>query len=186
MPANGVILSCSAFNFCYLPEALVICTSRSSKFSFISFLFLSSGLFSWPAAIEDSVVLQGVVAVVGGQMSSSENKFHGNIWVMRRRGIQFFPLKLLNFWESSSGLSSVVLLSGLTVALISLSKMCFSANSSFSSDGKNACMSPGWTYFCNPRVWKAIQIPYYIFQDAKLWGDLLATCKLCSCCFFSD
>ena len=79
MAANGVNSSCSAFNFCNSPEALLICTSRTSKFSFISFLFLSSGLFSWPPAIEDSVVLQGVVVIVGGKMSSSGDKFDSNI-----------------------------------------------------------------------------------------------------------
>ena len=64
MAANGVNSSCSAFNFCNSPEALVICTSRTSKFSFISFLFLSSGVFSWLPAVKDSVVSQGVVAIV--------------------------------------------------------------------------------------------------------------------------
>ena len=80
-------------------------------------------------------------ALVEGRRFASGDRFDDGICKWQQETASL--LKLLNLFESSIGLSGVLSPGGLTMALISLSKMRFSANSSFSGDRKNVSMSPG-------------------------------------------
>ena len=68
----------------------------TSKFSFISSLFLSSGLISWPPGIEHSAVLQA--AVVVGKMFGGNDWFHGAVCKKKKHNSS--PKYRYNYWTS--------------------------------------------------------------------------------------